>query len=124
MADQVVRCSRCEEGFREPRDLALHRGRVHEDLTEAERSSFEVAREEEIAWLAAYRQRVVATIAATLVLLAYVIVLMAGYVHRAHPVFMLLPLPGIIGFAVLAYYMARRHFEEREDASSTGDGGL
>lgn len=107
--DGTVACSRCGEGFVHPRDLALHRGRVHGDeLDEAEQASFELAREEEAAWLARFRRHVQAALAALLVLLAYAIVLVAGYVHRAHPAFMLLPLPGILGFAGLAYYMMYR----------------
>lgn len=105
----AVVCSRCGEGFRHPRDLALHRGRVHgEQLDEAEQASFELAREDEAAWLASFRRHVQAALAAVLVLLAYLVVLVAGYVHRAHPAFMLLPLPGILGFAGLAYYMMYR----------------
>jgi hypothetical protein len=114
-----VRCSRCGEGFHDPRDLALHRGRVHAgSLDEAEQASFEVAVEEEAEWLTSFRRRVRAGLAALAVVSAYAVVLVAGYVHRAHPAFMFLPLPGILGFAGLAYYMVyRRERPSGPDAS-------
>ncbi|MFB6160842.1 MAG: C2H2-type zinc finger protein [Haloferacaceae archaeon] len=44
----AVRCSRCGQPFVRERHLALHRGLAHgDDLTEAERTAFETAREEE-----------------------------------------------------------------------------
>lgn len=105
-----VRCSRCGEGFREPRDLALHRGRVHGgDLAEGERASFEVALEEERAWLASFRRHVRSGLATLPVFLVYVIVALSGYAYQASATFILLPLPGILGFAALTYFMAYRH---------------
>lgn len=107
---EPVRCDRCGEGFREPRDLALHRGRVHADeLDEAEEASFEVAREEEIAWLTSFRRHVRSGLATLPIFLVYGIVVLSGYVYRASEAFMLLPLPGILGFVALTYYMVYRH---------------
>lgn len=114
MADGWLRCERCDERFREARDLSLHRGRVHAgELDEAERASFEMAEREEADWLAGFRRHAMASLAAVAVLLAYTVVLVAGYIHRAHPAFMIMPLPGILGFAGLAYYMAHRHQGKR-----------
>lgn len=119
-AASYVHCGRCGEAFREPRDLALHRGRLHaEELDGPERASYELAAEEEGAWLASFRRHVEAGLAALLVLLAYAIVLVAGYVHRAHPAFMFMPLPGILGFAALAYYMVYRRRGAEEGSEPT-----
>jgi len=107
---ELVRCSRCEEGFRQARDLALHRGRVHaQDLDESEQASFEVALDEEAAWLDGFRRHVRAGLATLPVFLVYAIVAVSGYIYRASEMFIVLPLPGILGFAALTYYMAYRH---------------
>lgn len=104
-----VRCSYCREGFREPRDLALHRGRVHrEELDEGERASFEAALDEEARWLAGFRHHTRAGLAALAILVAYAAVVVTGYVYRANPFLVVLPLPGILGFAALTYLLVYR----------------
>lgn len=114
-----VRCSRCGETFREPRDLSLHRGRVHAgELDEAEQASFELAIEEEKRWLAAFRRHVRAALAGGAVLFTYTVVLLLAYAYRSDPAFMLLPLPGILGFAAVTYYMVYRHQATWTDSST------
>jgi len=49
--DAPATCERCGRAFPDPDLLALHRGRAHEDLTDAERDAFESAREAEDAAL-------------------------------------------------------------------------
>lgn len=114
-----VRCSRCGETFREPRDLSLHRGRVHtEELDGAEQASFELAVEEESRWLASFRRHVRAALAGGAVVLTYGVVLLLAYAYRSDPAFMLLPLPGILGFAAVTYYTVYRHQATWTDSST------
>jgi hypothetical protein len=110
-------CERCGEGVAEPRDLALHRGRVHgEELDEAEQASFELAVEDETAWLQAFRRHVRSALATLPIFLVYGVVVLSGYVYRASEAFMVLPLPGILGFVGLTYYMVYRHQGVVEEA--------
>lgn len=105
-----VHCGYCEEGFVHERDLALHRGRVHAELvSEEETRAFESAREAERRWLDRLRRHLRSGLAALPVLSIYAVVLVAGYVYRAEPTLLVLPLPGILGFAALTYYLAYRH---------------
>lgn len=107
---EPVTCENCGEDFRHPRDLALHRGRRHEtELTEPQRAQFELALEEERRWLARFRRHVRSGLVTLPILLVYGVVVVAGFAYRARPTFLLLPLPGILGFAGLTYYLSFRH---------------
>lgn len=104
-----VHCQHCGEGFQEPRDLALHRGRRHADaISEAERAIFEEAVDDEQAWLGSFRRHLVAGLATLPVLLTYAMVVITGYVYEVNPAMMWLPVPGILGFTVLTYAMTYR----------------
>lgn len=107
---EPVHCPECEEGFAHARDLHLHLGRVHgASLDDEAQARFEVALADEAAWLDSFRRHMRSALAALPVLVVYGIVLVTGYMYRARPTMMLLPLPGIVGFAVITYYMAYRH---------------
>lgn len=116
-----VYCQHCQEGFLEVRDLALHRGRVHrEALDEAEQASYEAALEEEKAWLVRFRRHTRAGLATLPIFFVYAIVLVAGLAYRARTMLLLLPIPGILGFAVVTYLMVYRH-QRAHAAASTED---
>ena len=53
------RCDRCGRPFVEERALALHRGEVHDSLTDDERAAYEAARDEEADDLFFFHIRVV-----------------------------------------------------------------
>lgn len=117
-----VQCRHCGEQFREVRDLSLHRGRIHPaQLGDGEQASFEAALEEEERWLARFRQHMRASLAILPVMLVYAIVLLAGSVYAASTAFMLLPLPGIVGFAALTYVMVYHHQSREEESAGEGD---
>jgi hypothetical protein len=104
-----VHCQHCGEGFVHARDLALHRGRRHADtLTDGERAVFEQAVTEEAAWLDAFQRHLVAGLVASPVVLSYLGVAILGLVYDVNTAMLVMPAPGIIGFAVLAYLMAYR----------------
>lgn len=110
---EPVFCDRCSEGFREERDLALHRGRLHEEaLTKPEAAAFEEALLAEERWLARFRRHVRAGLFTLPILLLYGLVVVAGLAYRARSTFLWLPLPGILGFSALTYYMSYRHQED------------
>lgn len=115
----AARCERCGERFAGVGLLALHRGRVHgEELTDAELAAFEEARADEEAWLAGFRAHLVGALSGGSVIFVYLAVVLSSYVLRANPALVVLPAPGIVGFAVVTYWLAYRHrreFEARGD---------
>ena len=55
-------CPYCDRAFHREPYLALHRGRTHEDLTDAERRAFEAARNEEEEELRLFRLQALAAL--------------------------------------------------------------
>lgn len=117
----VARCERCGERFAGVGLLALHRGRVHGDeLTDRELAAYEQARADEEAWLAGFRAHLVGALSGGTVIFAYLAVVLSSYVLRANPALVVLPAPGIVGFAAVTYWLAYRHrreFEARGESS-------
>lgn len=118
----VACCDRCSERFAAVDLLALHRGRVHGDeLTDPELAAYEQARADEEAWLSAFRAHLVGALSGGSVIFVYLGVVLSSYVLRANPALVVLPAPGIVGFAAVTYWLAYRHrreFEARGESSA------
>lgn len=114
-------CPTCGARFARRPLVALHRGRVHPGtLDEDARAAFEAALEEEEAWLSRFRSHLAGALAALSVLLFYVGVVLSSYVLRANPAFIALPAPGILGFAIVTYWLVYRHRLDVETRETSG----